>query len=139
MDQRGTGGSEGVHCVPESDRQQIIGYDPTSTDLTGLLNASLDASQQCILALDTHSAALDTLRSAEDMEAVRQLLGVDHLNAVGHGDGSRVLTTYANHYASHVGRFVLDGSPDPTLSPTATGRRRRPRRRRRSARSRRTA
>lgn len=121
VDRRGTGGSEGVHCVPESDRQQIIGYDPTSTDLSGLLAASLDASQQCILALDTHSAALDTQRSAQDLDAVRQLLGVNHLNAIGHGEGSRVLTTYANHYAAHVGRFVLDGSPDPTLSPTDLG------------------
>lgn len=120
VDQRGTGGSEGVHCVPESDRQQIIGYDPTNTDLTGLLDASLDASQQCILALDTHAAALDTLHSAQDLDTIRQLLGVNHINAIGHGQGSRVLTTYANHYASHVGRFVLDGSPDPTLDTTDT-------------------
>jgi pimeloyl-ACP methyl ester carboxylesterase len=120
IDRRGTGGSEGVHCVPESDRVQIVGYDPTDTDLAGLLDASLDASQQCILALDTRSAALDTLRTSQDLETIRQQLGVDHLDAIGHGEGSRVLTTYANHYAGHVGRFVLDGSPDPSLNSTDT-------------------
>lgn len=120
LDRRGTGGSDPVHCVPEADRQQIVSYDPTDTDLSGLLNASLDASQQCILALDTRSAALDTQRNAEDLEMIRQQLDVDRLDAIGHGEGSRVLTAYANRYPKHVGRLVLDGSPDPTLNATDT-------------------
>jgi pimeloyl-ACP methyl ester carboxylesterase len=118
LDRRGTGGSDPVHCVPESDRAQIVSYDPTDTDLAGLLNASLDASQQCILALDTRSAALDTQRNAEDLETIRQQLGVNRIDAIGHGEGSRVLTEYANRYPKHVGRLVLDGSPDPTLNAT---------------------
>jgi pimeloyl-ACP methyl ester carboxylesterase len=118
VDRRGTGGSDPVHCVPQSDREQIVGYDPTDTDVTGLLDASLDASQQCVLALDTRSAALDTDRTANDLETIRQQLGVDRLNAIGHGEGSRVLTTYANHHPTHVGRMVLDGSPDPTVNAT---------------------
>lgn len=122
MDRRGTGDSDGVHCVPEADREQIVDYDPTQSDLSGLLNASLDASQQCVLALDTRSAALDTQRTAEDVETVRQELNVNKLDAIGHGEGSRVLTTYADHNPTHVGRFVLDGSPDPTLNTTETGR-----------------
>jgi pimeloyl-ACP methyl ester carboxylesterase len=120
LDRRGTGGSDPVHCVPATDREQIVGYDPTDTDLSGLLNASLDASQQCILALDTRSAALDTQRTVEDVETVRQQLGVRRIDAIGHGEGSRVLTGYANRFPTHVGRLVLDGSPDPTLDTTAT-------------------
>lgn len=120
LDRRGTGGSDGVHCVPQADRDRLIGYDPASQDLTGLLDASRDASQQCILDLDTRTAALDTWRTAEDLETVRTQLGVAHLDAIGHGEGSRVLTVYADRYAGHVGRFVLDGSPDPTLNSTDT-------------------
>lgn len=120
LDRRGTGASDAVHCVPGTDREQIVNYDPTNTDLTGLLNASLDASQQCVLALDTRSAALDTAHTADDLETVRQQLGVNRLDAIGHGEGSRVLTTYADKYAAHVGRFVLDGSPDPTLDTQDT-------------------
>jgi pimeloyl-ACP methyl ester carboxylesterase len=120
LDRRGTGGSDPVHCVPEADREQIVSYDPTDTDLAGLLNASLDASQQCILALDTRSAALDIRRNSEDLEMIRQQLGVNRLDAIGHGEGSRVLTAYANRYPKHVGRLVLDGSPDPTLNATDT-------------------
>ncbi|HKN98852.1 MAG TPA: alpha/beta fold hydrolase [Pseudonocardiaceae bacterium] len=118
MDRRGTGGSDPVHCVPAADREQIVDYDPTDTDLTGLLGASLDASQQCILALDTRSAALDTQRTAEDVDTVRQQLGVRRIDAIGHGEGSRVLTAYADRFPGHVGRMVLDGSPDPTLDAT---------------------
>lgn len=120
MDRRGTGGSDAVHCVPEADREQLVGYDPTDTDLGGLLDATTDASQQCILALDTRSSALDTERTTEDLETVRQQLGVDHLDAIGHGEGSRVLTAYANHYPTRTGRFVLDGSPDPIANSTDT-------------------
>lgn len=120
VDRRGTGTSDPVHCIPATDREQIVDYDPTDTDLGGLLDASLDASQQCILALDTRSAALDTQRNAEDVETVRQQLGVDHIDAIGHGEGSRVLTSYANRFPTHVGRLVLDGSPDPTLDATGT-------------------
>jgi pimeloyl-ACP methyl ester carboxylesterase len=118
VDRRGTGASDPVHCVPEDDRAQIVGYDPTDSDLGGLLDASRDASQQCILALDTRSAALDTTHTAEDLDTIRQQLGVAHLDAIGHGEGSRVLTTYANRYPGQVGRFVLDGSPDPTVDST---------------------
>jgi pimeloyl-ACP methyl ester carboxylesterase len=118
MDRRGTGGSDAVHCVPESDREQMVGYDPTDTDLAGLLDATTDASQQCILALDTRSSAMDTQRTTEDVETVRQQLGVTHLDAIGHGEGSRVLTEYANRYPTSVGRFVLDGAPDPLADST---------------------
>jgi pimeloyl-ACP methyl ester carboxylesterase len=118
MDRRGTGGSDAVHCVPEADREQMIGYDPADTDLSGLLDATTDASQQCILALDTRSAALDTQRTIGDVETVRQQLGVTHLDAIGHGEGSRVLTSYATRYPGSTGRFVLDGSPDPTATST---------------------
>jgi pimeloyl-ACP methyl ester carboxylesterase len=124
LDRRGTGQSDPVHCVPETDREQIVGFDPTDTDLSGLLDASLDASQQCILALDTRSAALDTQRSAEDLDTIRQQLGVNRLDALGHGEGSRVLTTYANRYTRHVGRFVLDGSPDQTQDATGVAKNR---------------
>ncbi|HEY1570182.1 MAG TPA: alpha/beta fold hydrolase [Pseudonocardiaceae bacterium] len=122
VDRRGTGGSDPVHCVPASDRDQIVDYDPTDTDLSGLLDATLDASQQCILALDTRSAALDTPRTAEDLETIRQQLGLNRIDAIGHGEGSRVLTAYANRFPTRVGRLVLDGSPDPTLDTTATAR-----------------
>jgi pimeloyl-ACP methyl ester carboxylesterase len=120
MDRRGSAGSDGVHCIPQADRNAIIGADPASTDLTALLAATTDASQQCVLELSSTMADLDTKNTVADLDLVRQSLGIDHLDAIGHGEGSRVLTTYAGQFPTHVGRFVLDGSPDPTLGTADT-------------------
>jgi pimeloyl-ACP methyl ester carboxylesterase len=115
MDRRGTGASDGVRCVPQSDRSALLGYDPANTDLSDLLAAGTDASDQCVLDLGGRQAALNTWNTADDIEAIRQQLGVAHLNAIGLGEGSRVLTGYADRFPAQAGRLVLDGSPDPTL------------------------
>lgn len=116
MDRRGTAGSAGAHCVPQPDRNTMIQADPADQDLDALLNATTDAEQQCVLALSSSMAQYNTRNAVADLEQVRETLGVNHLDAIGHGEGSRVLTTYADQYPGHVGRFVLDGSPDPVLS-----------------------
>ncbi|HEV3359711.1 MAG TPA: alpha/beta fold hydrolase [Pseudonocardiaceae bacterium] len=116
MDRRGTAGSGGVHCIPQADRNLMLQADPSNTNLTALLSAATDASQQCVLALSASMANYNTRNTVADLEQVRQNLGINHLDAIGHGEGSRVLTTYADQYPTHVGRFVLDGSPDPQLS-----------------------
>lgn len=115
MDRRGTGDSDGVRCVPQSDRDQIVNDDPASTDVNALLDLTRDASQRCVLDLETRIDALDTHHTVDDLEQVRRRLGIVRLDAIGHGEGSRVLTGYADRYPNHVGRLVLDGSPDPTL------------------------
>ncbi|HEX3779641.1 MAG TPA: alpha/beta hydrolase [Pseudonocardiaceae bacterium] len=120
MDRRGSAGSDGVHCVPQADRNAMLEADPADTNLTALLTATTDASQQCVLQLSSTMADLDTKNTVADLELVRQTLGVNHLDAIGHGEGSRVLTTYADQFPTHVGRFVLDGSPDPTLGTADT-------------------
>ncbi|MBV9845942.1 MAG: alpha/beta hydrolase [Kutzneria sp.] len=118
MDRRGTGASDPLQCAPQSARTRIVGFDPADSQLDALLDAARVASQECVLAMDDRLTALDSWRTAGDLEQLRVELGVGHLNAIGHGDGSRVLTAYADRYAGHTGRFVLDGSPDPTLDAT---------------------
>lgn len=117
MDRRGTGASDPAQCIPAQARDEIADYDPDSTQLDDLLAAARRASQECVLELDDRLQALDSWRTAEDLDQLRGALGVDRLNAIGHGEGSRVLTIYADRYASHTGRLVLDGSPDPILDP----------------------
>ena len=115
MDRRGTGASDPAQCIPGGARAQIADYDPDSTQLDDLIAAAKRASQECVLELDDRLQALDSWRTAADLDQLRTALGVNRLNAVGHGEGSRVLTIYADRYASHTGRLVLDGSPDPIL------------------------
>ncbi|RKT53490.1 alpha/beta hydrolase [Saccharothrix australiensis] len=115
VDRRGTGKSDGVECVPEVARAGIVESDPDATSQDRLLESIGRASQECVLELENRLTAVDSWRAAADLEQLRLALGVNHLNAIGIGDGSKVLTLYASRYPDHVGRMVFDGAPDPAL------------------------
>lgn len=118
VDRRGTGDSEGVRCVNQPSRNAMVGFDPAVTDagtLSQLLDTTRDAAQECMLDLDEQLGAYDTWRTANDLNSLREHLGVPKLNAVARGDASRVLTVFAERFSNEVGRFVLDGAPDPTV------------------------
>lgn len=115
VDRRGTGRSDGISCVPQATRAQLVEYDPAETEQSNLVVAAGEASQECVLDLEGRLTAFDSWRAAADLERLRDYLGVDRLNAIGLGEGSRVVTTYAQRYPNRIGRIVLDGAPDPTL------------------------
>ncbi|HWD06751.1 MAG TPA: alpha/beta hydrolase [Amycolatopsis sp.] len=113
VDRRGTGLSGGVQCVPPEARDALLGADPEQGSLGDVLDAARRAGQQCAIDLDTAMTALDSWRTAGDLEQLRQDLGEPRLNALGRGDGSKVLSEYAVRFPKQVGRMVLDGLPDP--------------------------
>ncbi|QFZ17644.1 alpha/beta fold hydrolase [Saccharothrix syringae] len=115
VDRRGTGQSDGVQCVPNSARTAIVEADPADPTSEDLQEAFTKASQECVIDLENRLTAVDSWRTAADLEQLREALGVPHLNGIGVGEGSRVLTTYASRYPDRIGRLVLDGAPDPTL------------------------
>jgi pimeloyl-ACP methyl ester carboxylesterase len=119
VDRRGTGASAPVQCVPGQVRRDLLGGDPAGADLEPVLDAARKAGQQCAIELDNAQVALDSWRAAGDLEELRKALGADHLNALGHGDGSKVLADYAVRYPGLVGRVVLDGMPDPGTDSAA--------------------
>lgn len=113
LDRRGTGLSGAVQCVPPDIRHDLIDADPAQGDLQDVLDAARKAGQQCAIELDDSQTALDSWRSAGDLEELRKQLGMERLNALGRGDGSKVLSQYAVRFPGQVGRMVLDGVPDP--------------------------
>ncbi|MBB5958347.1 pimeloyl-ACP methyl ester carboxylesterase [Saccharothrix tamanrassetensis] len=115
VDRRGTGRSDGVQCVPEPARVGIVESDPDSKSQDRLLEHVGRASQECVLDLENRLTAVDSWRAAADLEQLREALGTSHLNAIGVGDGSKVLTLYASRYPDRIGRMVFDGAPDPTM------------------------
>lgn len=114
MDRRGTGNSAAAKCVPVEIRLSMVENDPAALDVDAWYQAAQTAGQQCSIALETQLPAIDTWRTAADLDALRIALGVDRLNAVGHGEGSRVVSMFADRFPDRVGRLVLDGVPDPT-------------------------
>jgi pimeloyl-ACP methyl ester carboxylesterase len=114
IDRRGTGSSDPVRCVPPAVRTAYLGSDPATLDVAGLNDQAGTAGQQCIINLENQLLALDTVRSAEDLDELRQVLGLTRLSAIGHGEGSRVLEMFADRNPANVGRLVLDGAPEPS-------------------------
>ncbi|NIH88225.1 alpha/beta hydrolase [Amycolatopsis granulosa] len=119
VDRRGTGESDPLSCVPDDTRGQLLDADPAGHDLEPLLDAARKAGQQCAIDLGGAQQAFDSWRTAGDLEEIRGELGVPKLHALGHGEGSQVLLSYAARFPDRVGRFVLDGVPDPS-GDTAT-------------------
>ena len=115
VDRRGTGRSDGISCLPPATRALLVEYDPAETEQSNLVVAAGEASQECVLDLEGRLTAFDSWRAAADLERLREFLGSERLNAIGLGEGSRVLTTYAQRYPNRIGRTVLDGAPDPAL------------------------
>ncbi|PRX51328.1 TAP-like protein [Prauserella shujinwangii] len=116
MDRRGTGQSDPARCIPDDVRRALLGSDPAG-DITSVLDAARMAGQQCAISLEDEQGAFDSWRAAGDLDQLREQLGVPHLNALAHGEGSRVLAAYAVRYPARVGRAVLDGVPDPSADP----------------------
>lgn len=115
VDRRGTGRSDGLSCVPQSTRAELVEFDPVESEQSNLVVAAGEASQECVLDLEGRLTAFDSWRAAADLDRLREHLGMTRLNAIGLGEGSRVITTYAQRYPNRIGRTVLDGAPDPTL------------------------
>lgn len=113
VDRRGTGNSDPVRCVPADVREDLLSADPRAGEVAEWIDLARSAGQNCSIALESRLPALDTWRTAADAESVRVALGMDHLHAIGVGEGSRVLSVYAERYPDRVGRMVLDGHPDP--------------------------
>jgi pimeloyl-ACP methyl ester carboxylesterase len=112
VDRRGTGNSEPPDCVPKDVREQIVAIDPPVDPVAEWLEPAKTAGQQCSIELESRLPALDSWRTTVDLDKVRAELGLDRLNAIGHGEGSRVLSVFAERFPDRVGRFVLDGVPD---------------------------
>jgi pimeloyl-ACP methyl ester carboxylesterase len=120
VDRRGSGGSEPVRCIPDDIRTQIVNTDPAAPNMEDLLDSVRQAGQQCVVTLENRLYAMDTWRTTADLDRIREALGLQRLNAIGIGEGSRVLGVYADRYPDRVGRMVYDGLPDPSNDTLVT-------------------
>ncbi|MPY97233.1 MAG: alpha/beta fold hydrolase [Actinophytocola sp.] len=114
FDRRGTGNSNPIDCVPPGARGKLLGFDPAATDLDPLFDAARGAGQECALILKNQQGALDTWRTAGDLDEIRRQLGAPFLHVLARGEGSRVVQAYAQRFTDKLGRVVLDGTPDPS-------------------------
>jgi pimeloyl-ACP methyl ester carboxylesterase len=80
-----------------------------------LENAKFFASK-CKKAAGNKLTHLSTLESAKDMEILRLALKEPKLNYLGKSYGTYLGTLYASLYPTKVGKMILDGAIDPSIS-----------------------
>ena len=122
----------------------IVGFDPRgvkrSAPVTCLTDQERDASRAKTYALDTDAGLaealadnkaiaakcaektgtvlghIDTASAAKDLDILRGVLNDNKLNYLGYSYGTFLGSTYASLFPDNVGRMVLDGAMDPSLS-----------------------
>lgn len=104
LDARGTGGSNALMCRDAEGRPAISEGEDDS-----LANAKAFA-ERCRDQLATHADLryYGTGEHVEDLDAVRQALGVAQINLLGISYGTRVAQHYARRYPQHTRAVVLD-------------------------------
>lgn len=126
FDPRGVGASTAVRCFDAADMDAYLFDvlpDPRGTDAwTAARNArSADFARAC----DQNSGGIlpyiTTENAARDMDLIRGVLGDPKLNYLGYSYGTFLGATYANLFPERVGRMVLDGAIDPSLSSIDVG------------------
>ncbi|MEV6795265.1 alpha/beta hydrolase [Streptomyces sp. NPDC051320] len=125
VDPRGVAHSDPVECLTGKQMDAYTQVDETPDDNSEtkkLTTAFRNFAQGC----ENHSAKIlphvSTVEAARDMDVLRAILGDKKLNYVGASYGTFLGATYAGLFPARVGRMVLDGAMDPSLSSLAMNR-----------------
>ena len=126
FDPRGVGRSTAVSCLDPSAMDSYLfdipadprGSDGWRSELTARNQEFVDA---CEANSDGILAYITTDNAARDMDLLRAVLGDSKLNYLGYSYGTFLGATYAKLFPERVGRLVLDGAIDPSISGLEVG------------------
>ncbi len=119
FDPRGVGRSAPVKCLSPGEADRFYAYDgspDSSAEATGALLLGQRFANLCARNDADLLPYLGTRDVARDLEVLRGVLGEDQLNYLGKSYGTFIGGEYARQFPSKVGRFILDGAIDPSLS-----------------------
>ncbi|WP_405818169.1 alpha/beta hydrolase [Streptomyces sp. NBC_01390] len=119
VDPRGVARSEPVECLDGREMDAYTQMD-TTPDSEREADQLVDAYQEFAEGCGSSSPGLlrhvSTVEAARDMDILRALLGDERLTYVGASYGTFLGATYAGLFPDRVGRLILDGAMDPSLS-----------------------
>jgi len=126
FDPRGVGRSTAVTCFDAEDMDAFlfdIPADARGTDAwrTELAERNDEFAAACEEGSDGILSYITTDNSARDMDLLRAVLGDEKLNYLGYSYGTFLGATYAKLFPERVGRLVLDGAIDPSVSGLEVG------------------
>jgi len=126
FDPRGVGESTAVRCYDAADMDSYLFDIPeavrgTDAWMDELLAGHADFAEACEANSDGILPFLSTENSARDVDLLRAVLGDRELNYLGYSYGTFLGATYAKLFPERVGRLVLDGAMDPSVSGLDVG------------------
>ena len=121
FDPRGTGRSDPVDCLGDSELDAYLSGDPTPDDAGEVASykaSVLSYGAKCVANSGPLLAHITTIEAARDMDVLRSALGEEKLTYLGASYGTQLGATYAELFPDKVGRLVLDGAVDVALDST---------------------
>ncbi|HEY0952160.1 alpha/beta hydrolase, partial [Nocardioides sp.] len=119
FDPRGTGESDPVDCLSDDDLDAYLAGDPDPdtpqevADYEGWVDA---LGRGCAERSGALAAHVTTIEAARDMDVLRAALGESTMTYFGASYGTKLGATYADLFPDRVGRLVLDGAVDLSIS-----------------------
>ncbi|XAS64580.1 alpha/beta hydrolase [Pseudarthrobacter sp. So.54] len=119
FDPRGVKRSAPVTCLTDQERDASRAKTYDLTTDAGLAEALADnkaIAAKCVEKTGPVLGHVDTVSAAKDLDILRGVLNDSKLNYLGYSYGTFLGSTYASLFPDNVGRMVLDGAMDPSLS-----------------------
>ena len=121
LDQRGTGHSKpSLECPEVGQVADDLGRGPISSDaVRGAFQTAVMNCKARLVAAGVRTEAYTLGAAAEDLEELRQALGIRTWNLVSWGTASRVMLEYAHRHADGVRALVLGSPQFPEIDPVS--------------------
>ncbi len=119
FDPRGVAGSDPVNCLTDKQLDVFISTDGTPDTPAEVAQGDALSKQfaaSCKARSPKIYAHMGTLDATRDIDVLRAALGDEKLYWLGFSYGTMLGATYADLFPTRVGRMVLDGALDPSLS-----------------------
>ena len=120
FDPRGVQRSAPIKCYNARDTDHLLYDDFGPTGSAEELARVRAEMKKFVAACEKNSGKIfgfvDTVSAAKDIDIIRSALGTDKLNYLGFSYGTFLGTTYAALFPKNVGRMVLDGAMDPSVT-----------------------
>jgi pimeloyl-ACP methyl ester carboxylesterase len=118
FDPRGVAESAPIRCFSDSEidaNYAADGKPDNAAELAEAINETKKYAEKC-LDQNEYLTAYGTANAARDMDVLREALGDTKLNYMGKSYGTFMGTLYAQLFPDKIGRVVLDGAVDPSIS-----------------------
>jgi pimeloyl-ACP methyl ester carboxylesterase len=119
FDPRGVGRSTPIDCLSDSELDEFVASDPdpdTDRERARAKQLLAEFGRGCVQRSGALAAHISTVEVAKDMDIIRAVLGDQRLNYFGASYGTLLGAHYADMFPQRVGRMVLDGAIDPSLT-----------------------